>query len=353
MLILAGITISLTIGQRGVLNRAQEAGRNYREVAKGEENELSKFTQEVDNIILEIDTPNLPSEPKYTEVEGVPVPKGFTHIEGTKDTGFVIKDISVDKEGNPTQTNGNEFVWVPCTENGENGSIQYERYAFSTEGWIYSQIKDDETKEIKMNSDLQYSFTEAMKEEEINSIKQYGGFYIGRYEVGIEDYKGNVITSNSSGLTNWTGYSEGKAVIQENKQVWNYITKDKAKDIAEGMYQNSTIVTSRLCSSYAWDTTLQFIGEEYATNSTNENYSRELKRTGRGSIAVKNVYDMGGNVAEWTTEIGNRPDRYCCTQRGGNYITDENGTKAAIRFYMREIDSESFIGFRVSLYIEV
>ena len=39
------------------------------------------------------------------EVEGVPVPKGFTYKEGTKDTGLVIQDAK-----------GNEFVWVPATE---------------------------------------------------------------------------------------------------------------------------------------------------------------------------------------------------------------------------------------------
>ena len=37
--------------------------------------------------------------------DGVPIPKGFTYVTGTKDTGTVIKD-----------SNGNEFVWVPATE---------------------------------------------------------------------------------------------------------------------------------------------------------------------------------------------------------------------------------------------
>ena len=37
---------------------------------------------------------------------GVPIPKGFTYKEGTKDTGLVIQD----------DEKGNEFVWVPATE---------------------------------------------------------------------------------------------------------------------------------------------------------------------------------------------------------------------------------------------
>ena len=112
LLILAGITINLTVGQRGILTRAQEAGRNYQEAAKKEEEDLAKFLGEADNIIAGINTPTTPSGDNYTMVDGVPVPKGFEHTEGTKDTGFVIRDNS------GTETNGNEFVWVPCTEDG-------------------------------------------------------------------------------------------------------------------------------------------------------------------------------------------------------------------------------------------
>ena len=77
LLILAGITISLTIGQRGILKRAEEAGKNYQEVAGKEDEEL----RELDNIIMGNSTLD---EPKITMVDGVPVPNGFKHIEGTK-----------------------------------------------------------------------------------------------------------------------------------------------------------------------------------------------------------------------------------------------------------------------------
>ena len=36
LLILAGITINLTIGQDGILKRAEEAGKNYVEAAENE-----------------------------------------------------------------------------------------------------------------------------------------------------------------------------------------------------------------------------------------------------------------------------------------------------------------------------
>ena len=43
------------------------------------------------------------------------IPVGFTHV-GTEDwnSGYTIKDSL-----------NNEFVWVPCTIDGEGGSIKY------------------------------------------------------------------------------------------------------------------------------------------------------------------------------------------------------------------------------------
>ena len=127
MLILAGITINLTIGQDGIITRAEEAGKNYTQVAEKEKTELAEFSNLTDKIIDNV------TKNHYTMVEGVPVPKGFTHTEGTKDTGFVIKN----------DTDGNEFVWVPCTLEGANGSITYARYAFT--GDSLTQTLDSNT----------------------------------------------------------------------------------------------------------------------------------------------------------------------------------------------------------------
>ncbi len=55
LLILAGITISLTVGQRGLLNRAQDAGRNYQNAAKKEEEDLTTLDQTTEDIIRNIE----------------------------------------------------------------------------------------------------------------------------------------------------------------------------------------------------------------------------------------------------------------------------------------------------------
>ena len=57
LLILAGITISLTVGQRGILNRAQEAGRNYTQAANDESKKLNDINDETEAIIYNVQHP--------------------------------------------------------------------------------------------------------------------------------------------------------------------------------------------------------------------------------------------------------------------------------------------------------
>lgn len=44
------------------------------------------------------------------------------------------------------------------------------------------------------------------------------------------------------------------------KYIYNYVNRDEAKSLAEGLYNKTeNNITSKLCSSYAWDTALKFI----------------------------------------------------------------------------------------------
>ncbi|MBO5478684.1 MAG: hypothetical protein J6A04_03090 [Clostridia bacterium] len=371
LLILAGITINLTIGQDGILKRAQEAGKNYQDAAGYEQTQLAEFTNQAENIINGLGGNNEP-EQKYTMVDGVPVPKGFTHTEGTKSTGFVIKDTTTNADGTPTLTNGNEYVWVPVDD---TTSYSYDRYAFTSDDWEYAQTKgeyDSTTNSYKIVSDSYY--TEAMPSidatrTELDSVNEYKGFYIGRYEVGVVGYDSTVSTS-PDGTTTWTGYSNGTAVIQQGKQVWNWITRDKAREVAESMYSDNDAVISRLCSSYAWDTALKFIETQnstYPTNSVGGYYSQSAPTTtGYDTVHPCNIYDMGGNVFELTTEVYSSASiPYVfelttevlamqgdhCTIRGGFYDLSASDFPAAYRSYGSTPAAAGFVGFRSTLYL--
>ena len=97
LLILAGVTIATLTGDNGLLNRASEA-KEKTQIAS--EDELRKLT------MLEAST-NLENLP-YTDKNGntAIIPAGFavSQVEGENEiaTGLVITD-----------SEGNEFVWIP------------------------------------------------------------------------------------------------------------------------------------------------------------------------------------------------------------------------------------------------
>ena len=68
-------------------------------------------------------------------------------------------------------------------------------------------------------------------------------------------------------------------------------------------YNNENFVSCDLVNSYAWDTALMFIQkcsgqENYATTE----YEWTINNTGDSTDVVCNIFDMGGNLSEWTTE---------------------------------------------------
>lgn len=87
------------------------------------------------------------------------------------------------------------------------------------------------------------------------------------------------------------------------------------------------------------------IGEPYPSHD----YSNNLKHTGMGSVPPRNnIFDLAGNVWEWTSEVcavEGKP----CTHRA----YDNDAVEApAIRLEEALDCAVSEIGFRVTLYIQ-
>ena len=256
---------------------------------------------------------------------GVPIPIGFTYKEGTKDTGLVIQDEK-----------GNEFVWVPATES---------TYAKDTSFPSYNNIKPtgDDT--------LPNGIT-----DETADVVKYGGFYIGRYEAGIP--KGDTSPSNKTGIP----------VSKKDATVWTYINYTNAKASAESMISNEYVQTG-LITGTAWDTTCHWIegslksinasasltDSRYYGNHKDSvepaNENRGIKRTAGFSEnwKVKNIYDLAGNVWEWTSEA----DRSYFIVRGGSYDCNGSGDPVSCRrtYYGASV-TIVYLGFRPRLYIK-
>ena len=135
-------------------------------------------------------------------------------------------------------------------------------------------------------------------------------------------------------------------------------------------YENS--VTSTLIYGIQWDATMQFfdnryidgipeedIQNSYVSNSIGKgNYNEEkntnewkgqITKTGHSpEYSVKNIYDMAGNVREWTMEAYNSDIRVI---RGGAYDIIGSNYPASVRSVNYPSKSDYYTGFRIALYV--
>ena len=267
------------------------------------------------------------------EVDGVPIPKGFTHVaETTKATGLVIEDSS-----------HNQFVWIPSTE-----SEYVNDFSFPSN---YSATSSN-TSEESFLSNL----------DETLDVKKYGGFYIGRYEATIPE--------GATSPTNTTA----KPTCQSGKTVWTNITYTNSKASAELMYTgDNSSVQSGLLTGKAWDRTCHYIEDYITTINTNStlrdsryygNYSNSQAPANTGKYTqsqkqaagandnwkTKNIYDLAGNVWEWTYEAYSSYRIY----RGGCYLDGGDGDPVSYRNgNLAPSSTDGCIGFRLRLYIKI
>ena len=253
--------------------------------------------------------------------DGVPIPKGFKHKEGTKDTGLVIQDAK-----------GNEFVWVPATES---------TYAKDT-SFPGAKPTGDDT--------LPNGIT-----DETADVKKYGGFYIGRYEAGIPE--GDTSPGDKTGIP----------VSKKDATVWTNISYTNSKASAESMISNEYVQTG-LLTGKAWDTTCHWIEDSlksinasasikdsryygnYRNSLSPANENSGTKRTAgfNENWKVKNIYDLAGNVWEWTSEANSS----YFIDRGGSYRSDGSDNPVSFRNNYSASSTYDNVGFRSRLYIK-
>ena len=173
------------------------------------------------------------------------------------------------------------------------------------------------------------------------SIEKYKGFYIGRYEAGAED--GTLVEELKDDGTK-VGYwsSSPKLVCKKGMKVYNWIKwGNSMNDDSGGAVELSRnfrkgkdwekSVTSTLIYGVQWDAAMKFIDSNYGDGNFDENsyvkcstgmgnynedankneWRNTLTETGKiPDYAIKNIYDMGGNVIEWTMESDGKNSRW-------------------------------------------
>ena len=271
---------------------------------------------------------------KVTYSDGeVWIPEGFrisTDSASTVQGGVVIED-----------KDRNQFVWVPVATLAD-----YKRTWYTGDGSFSS-------------------YSEALPEDEKTSVERYKGFYIGRYEAGDKESTVAKTLRSSKDVTK-------TVTIKANQAPYNYVTKTQAVSLAEGFATKQGYkAKTKLVSSYAWDTTIAFlqkVNSDYGSSSKEGNYrdttfsytditgasktkarsSYVLVPTGQ-TTPVCNIYDMGGNVFEWTTESCSYTNTPYAI-RGGFYYNFFAINPAGSRNGSSDSAIDS-IGFRLTLFM--
>lgn len=284
----------------------------------------------------------------------VVVPAGFKIVsdDTTGNAQTVEKGIVVEDEKE------NQYVWIPCTVEENETKLQYKRTEWEVEDDEGTRASKDELtleNETCSDDDITNGLTIERKDQiveqvkkEKTSISKYGGYYIGRYEVGNEN---------------------NTAVIKTEQEPYTDIVWYQAYELAKEI-NGGKGATTYLCSSYAWDTAINFIQNNGTTNYAttrdgfNENwFDKEVKdnsgkiikevntatrlKTGK-TTAKCNIFDMGGNVCEFTTEVIPSTSEAVVLRGGIYYYFYASGD----RFDYRTTDSISGAGFRVTLFLK-
>ena len=362
LLILSSVSLNLVLGDNGIIVKAKEAAETTAAAQEKEAMERNLLEKELENSLA---TPT----PKPQPTDGVKIPAGFYYVGGTKTSGIVISDNVNDKDKYKnkavvgTDLLGNQYVWIPCTTDNTSSELQYTR----TE-WGVEVDGDDNSRAIKdeltltdasvtysdadtangINADVSKEIVAQIKAEKA-SVAQYGGYYIGRYEVG----------KNSD-----------TAVVKYNQTPYASITWSTAYGLAKKIITNSE-VNSYLCSSYAWDTAVNFIqnnstAKNYATSieGFNGNWNPQAVKDPSGNVIKPagtsqqlntglttqfcNIFDMGGNEAEFTTEL-NPGTSETVVLRGGVYNI---GVPAGYRWDGLSGGAIINLGFRATLFLK-
>ena len=331
----------------------------------------------------------------------------FTKKEGTIDTGLVIKDASgneyvwvvVPRTTAVYKTTGlgkTTFTDADYTSI-ENDLKEYTKtYRGSTS---YSDTWYADDKNEGWLSETEYK---TLKNSMLKSVYENGGFYVGRYEAGI----GTNRTSIESQVNGKYPVPTTAPVSKADAYPYTYVTRTQAQNLASNV--NSGTKTSSLMFGVQWDLVLAFMSKDTAkitstddltTNSTAIGNYRDsvfqLSQTGkyatmsdynlsstwnpstasttnfvdssRNKIAqssngngilvttgtseknkVMNIYDVAGNVWEWTLEKTSKNDP--CASRGGGFSNTGTNYPTACRCDVGIDYSNNRIGFRVSLF---
>ena len=416
LLILAGVSINLVLGDNGIITKAKEAETKSAEASENDLKGMNSIIDEMESALNGSGNGNS----ENPELETIPyLPSDDFHYDTSTsvDTGLVIAD-----------TDGNEYVWVVVpkslynntnynsnNEKKPSSSTDYSNIEYCLQQYTATYRKGTSYSDTYVADLANVGWFEDetaynnLKNSMLKSVYENGGFYVGRYEAGIDTTTGTNRTENND------MNSDGKYIIEQmptplskaDAYPYTYVTRTQAQNLANNV--NSGNKKSSLMFGVQWDLVLAFMSKDTAkvtdtsiltSNSTTiGNYSDsefQLSQTGQYAVysdyslsstwnsstipttnfvdssrnkieqsssvngilvttgtskknKVMNIYDIAGNVFEWTLEKASETFSPCAA-RGGSFDITGSSYPAAYRYSISAHLSGCGIGFRVSLF---
>ena len=333
--------------------------------------------------------------------------------ENEIDTGYVIyegEEEVTDSNVQTAQTSRNQYVWIPVEDISKfygtdaNGKSWGKIYNFTT-GTNSSSTFDEVTGTYALNwsetngvmsisSSRNYREPDVLSSRDtpyylrtykvsedsmldfllrqqtdfkkmIYSVEKYGGFYIGRYETGNLSKEQVVVQKGNTDIASQTWYAmyeKCKTLSDNNNNIetgmiwgnqWDrtmmWLMECNAKDETTGKSKEEVISDSSSWGNYI-DATFQYTNSNGSTATKNQNSSVRIPTGSTEYTKANNIYDLAGNVWDWTMEACNTNVRVL---RGGYYYGTGTTYPASYRsIYDFPTDGSSYYGCRAVLYIK-
>ena len=222
----------------------------------------------------------------------------------------------------------------------------------TTYSWVYNTGDNYDATNYGKLSELGISSATDMGEyinsqytEIVESIKKYGGFYVGRYETSL-------YTETGANSTNGTVVKSVPNQTPMASVDWYKMYLSQDSKYAKNPYNTSTSVNSSMIWGSQWDAMLNYILEgtdKDKVTAVTGNHTGTRASTGQfGSDIMNNIFDLSSNVREWTVQANSTLYRVA---RGGYYVLDDF-RPASYRGGSYPTDTNGYLGSRLALYVK-
>ena len=354
LIILATVSINTVLGDNGIISRAQKARDSYQNSSTSEDEHMKQLANEMAEYDEDGTTnptagttvakPGTWTSSNVTPIADgnggtVPLPNGFYYVGGGISTGLVISDKQGDTMGASGTSMGNQFVWIPVSSEADLERTDFD----TTTGEPITGLDTAFTEPYASGYATEASEYNTMRTQ----VLKYGGFYIGRFEAGVNSttLRADATTAQTvvckKGVAPYNWVPWGKAMNDASEVEGESGAVYLAKNFAS--QNNYTSVTSTLTYGCEWDAMCRYIGDSQRTTSDKD----EVELTGSvASDISKNIYDLAGNCTEWTMEAYNQLFR---VRRGSGY---DGSNPVSFRYIGTPTANHDYDSFRPTLYIK-